>query len=272
MKSARIHKIKCAEDEYFLQEIPSPANIQSFFAFSLPKAGSTLLNSMLQDCCVEAAIPVISPYSTAFTNGIVTNSIGNNLDDILYPKGYAYLGFRHFLPYQSNFDFSAVPILLLVRDPRDMLTSLYFSVRYSHVLPEKKGSAYRKLKVERDRIASVGIDSFVLSVADKYVGIYAGYIEKLLQYKNVHVFRYEDVIFDKYNWLYTMLRLVDIGLLESEVIRIATKHDIRPEVENVGSHVRQVTPGNYKKHLSGVCVARLNTKFANALSVFGYSF
>lgn len=256
-----------------MQEVPSSsADIQSFFAFSLPKAGSTLLNSMLQDSCIESAVPVISPYSSAFTNGIVTNSIGNDLDDILFSRGYAYLGFRHFVPYASKFDFSSVPILLLVRDPRDMLTSLYFSVKYSHVLPEKKGSAFSKLQDERHRLMSTDIDSFVLSVVDKYVGIYDAYIRKLAGYDNVHVFRYEDVIFDKNNWLLDMLRLVNVEL-PAEIIRtIAAKHDIRPKGENVGAHIRQVTPGNYKKHLSDSCVARLNDKFANVLRTFDYSF
>ena len=272
MNLTGMHKIRCANEEFFMQEVPAPADIQSFFAFSLPKAGSTLLNAMLQDCCIESSIPVISPYSSAFTNGIVTNSIGKDLDSILFTRGYAYLGFRHFVPYSSDFHFSSVPIFLLVRDPRDMLTSLYFSVKFSHVLPEKKGSAFSKLQGERKRLKNIDINSFVLSVVDKYVEIYDVYIRKLVEYDNVHVFRYEDVIFDKFNWLFDMLRLVDIEIPEETIRTVATKHDIRPSTENMGAHIRQVTPENYKKHLSDACVARLNSKFANVLRVFDYSF
>jgi len=265
------HKIRCSGEEYFMQVVPEPADVQSFFAFSLPKAGSTLLNAMLQDVCIECSVPVISPYSSAFSNGILTNSIGSDLDHILFQRGYAYLGFRHFLPYDSSFDFSSIPVILLVRDPRDMLTSLYFSIKYSHALPDKKGSAFSKLKGERHRAASIGIDEFVLSVEEKYVGIYQEYMQKLIGMKNVHVFRYEDIIFDKFNWLFNMLEIVGLDLSSDSIQEIASKHDIRPQEENVGSHIRQVTPGNYKKHLSVSCINKLNTAFTNVLKIFDYS-
>jgi len=51
---------------------------------------------------------------------------------------------------------------------------------------------------------------------------------------------------------------------------IANRYDVRPTEERPNEHIRQVTPGNYKAHLSTSACRRLATIFGDVFEAFGY--
>lgn len=264
-------KIKCTTGESFELRVPPPGGNKSFFAFSLPKAGSTLLEKVMTDVCAKKSIPVISPCQVAFQLGLNPTTMTDDLEQVFHKQGYGYLGFRHYLPFDSvMFDMNEANHLLLVRDPRDMLTSLYFSMKFSHTIPKAEGRATKVMVKARQSLEEKTIDNFVLERSEGIMKIYRRYIYRLIPLDNVKVYRYEDIIFDKVTWVKSMLDFIGEELPEKDVISIAKKHDLRPSEENPLLHVRQVTPGNYKKHLAEETIDRLNETFTNVLNHFSY--
>jgi hypothetical protein len=124
----------------FSFSIPGSCDRPSFFIFSLPKAGSTLLMQMITDVCLLQNIPIVDLATEIFNRGIQPGMLKDDINAIWNEKGYAYLGFRSFFP-AINFDFARTKNILLVRDPRDMVVSLYFSLKYSHVEPSEDAGA-----------------------------------------------------------------------------------------------------------------------------------
>ena len=51
--------LKTVKGREFVFSIPEPADVNSFFIFSLPKAGSTLLMKIMIDVCKTLRIPMI---------------------------------------------------------------------------------------------------------------------------------------------------------------------------------------------------------------------
>jgi hypothetical protein len=276
VKNAREVKIESIEigtspPKSFYLALPQPGPLPSFFAFSLPKAGSVLLNNILADVCAEWGMPAVSIHEEAFKRGISPLHLGAaGLRECLFENGYAYLGFRSFLPRGLEVDLNQTKKILLVRDPRDMLVSLYFSIKISHDIPNAKTDFTDQMRKRREDARNQDIETFVKLNSEKVLVRYKEYMDFLLPLKNVRVFRYEDVIFEKYRWLEEMIDFLG-GSLKKEVVKeIAQRHDIFPSSENPQQHIRQVSPGNFNKHLSKNTISYLNAKLEPVLSVFQY--
>ncbi len=265
-----IYKISCTTGESFDIDLPEPAEMGSFFAFSLHKAGSTLMFAMLEEYCYQVGVPTINPFGTAWLNGIRSNSIDMSIEDIFKTKGYGYLGFRFFFTFESSFDFSLVRKVLLVRDPRDILTSLYFSVSYSHPKPKIEGDVSKYLEETRNLALKMDINQFVLERADAIRAKFERYSSALTS-ENLRIYRYEDVIFQKADWLSDIISYFELPVHMDLIRAIADKNDIRPEKEDPTMHIRQVAPGNYKKHLSDRTTELLNEIFFSILDRYNYS-
>lgn len=248
-------------------QLGPPASINSFFVFSLHKAGSTLLNEMLTAVCRQLAIPVFSPESEEFRNGAMLGTLDDSVCQWFVPKGYCFAGFRSFPNYLEGFDLTSFKKILLIRDPRDMLVSHYFSQKFSHHLPP--GELGAKLQAIRSSLNQKTIDQYALESAAEVKHKYARYQQAVFD-ENLKLYRYEDVIFSKRKWLASVLEFVGIELPSAASDRIADGQDFRPAVEDLGRHVRQVTPGDHINKLQPETILKLNEIFADELARFGY--
>jgi hypothetical protein len=264
-------KIETINGEEIEIAVPKPADIKSFFLFSLMKAGSALLNNLFFSVCNEKSIPVIQIDQAIWKESITFNQLNSSTDAALYEAGYAYTGFRIFIPWDTNFDFTKVKSILLIRDPRDMLVSRYFSLKYSHNVPKKQGIAREGYLKERELLSNITIDDYLLKKPRIYLKHFHTYEEKLLINKQTKLYRYEDVISKKREWLTDMLNFLNIELPQEKIFQIADRHDIRPDKEDKHAHIRQVTPGNYKKHLKQKTINKLNKIYSEILSRYGYT-
>lgn len=251
----------------FAFSVPEPADINSFFIFSLPKSGSTLLMNIVADVCKMQKIPSVDLHSRLFQLGIQPPELGDDINCIWQEKGYAYTGFRMFFP-QMTFDFSKTKNILLVRDPRDILVSHYFSMKYSHVVPRLKGKDHPVTR-QREALQDSNIDRTVLNMAPVYKNYFLNYM-KHLSTESTRVYRYEDIIFRKTEWIVDMLDYLNIEIPMRKIKSIADKHDIRPDKEDPKKHIRQVTPGNYKIHLSKTTIEKLDDLFYPVMHYFHY--
>ncbi|MEQ9301131.1 MAG: sulfotransferase domain-containing protein [Cyclobacteriaceae bacterium] len=250
---------------HFLIELPKPSLIESFFVFSLVKAGSTLINNIVKEICDHNRISTISIYDQAFIQGIRTRNVPSAVKRIILDRGYGYLGFRHYFPFNDPPDLSRNKKILLVRDPRDILVSLYFSNYFSHVVPKEGEARQAFIRLRTESITS--IDSFVLQKAESLLSEYKVYLQQIAQ-PLWKIYKYEDIIYQKRTWVEDLAQYLDLEMNDDLLRNILRNYDIFPAVEDQNSHIRQVHPGNFKKHLKHETISNLDYKFHDILKSF----
>src|SRR5690606_1703897 len=106
------------------RQMPVPGDFPACFAFSIHKAGSSLMHSMIAAACKQAHIPAISIPDILFLEGLLEKDwerdqgITHALTD-----GRVYIGFRAMpsLLKGAESPLHGRKSVLLVRDPRDAL-------------------------------------------------------------------------------------------------------------------------------------------------------
>lgn len=260
------------EGDPYQVRVPAAADIASFFVFSFPRAGSTLLDRILRVLCDGSGIPYLTIADDAFAAGVQTARIGSSVETLFCERGFGYLGFRYFFPFDPSFDFTRVKKVLLVRDPRDMLVSLYFSMRHSHAIP-KRGLASGRMQGRRDLAQASDIDHYVAHHAELDAKFYKRAVERYRRYlfdDRLRLYHYEQVVFDKAAWVRDLVDYLSIPASRRLVQQVVRENDIFPKREDPQAHIRQVRPGNYRRHLNGDSIALLNDWFADELEFFGY--
>ena len=260
--------VKASDGTEVAFEIGPAANIDSFFVFSMHKTGSTLLNQMLADVCQIANVPLFCPEMIEFRNGLPLGDLDLSVQSRFRQRGYCFSGFRTFPKYLEDFDLKQMRKIFLIRDPRDMVVSRYFSAKISH--PIAKGELGEKMKKLREQVASKGVDEYSLWYSKVISFQFTDYARNIFD-SNVKIFRYEDVIFEKRKWLTDTLDYAGIDILESQIHEIADKYDIVPDVEDETKHIRRVTPGDHKIKLKPETIEQLNNTFADMLRRFNYN-
>lgn len=223
-------------------------------------------DNIIEDLCAYFEIPMISVAKTAFKQGIEEGSFTADICDIFKRTGYCYYGFRYLPRYLQDFDLSSFKKLLLIRDPRDILVSHYYSMKKSHTIPS--GEVGKKLLKLRDELVQVPIDDYVIEKAPSFNNILYNYSK--LERQNLRLFRYEDIVFNKSQWVRDILKFLNLEMPDDKVEAIAAKYDVFPSAEDESAHIRKVTPGDYKEKLMPETVARLNDCFRSMLEAYNY--
>jgi hypothetical protein len=249
------------------------------FAFSIHKAGSTLFYNLLrramdraQELGIANRMRYVSIPDNLFNSGVPEkvlmepdfpqkHKLTFDEDNTLYG------GFR-FVPAFANDAFLAGKrTMVLVRDPRDALTSLYYSVKKSHRVPV--GEAGTRMENARAQALAMGVDEFILFTVRQ--NQWSTRFARLGEIRNMgKAWRYEDVVFDKARWLDEILAYLDMDLPASIRAEIVSAEDIRPDQENAESHIRQVAPGDHKRKLKAETIEELNRVFRSTFDAWGY--
>lgn len=242
------------------------------FAFSIHKAGSSLMNAMIEGVCRKASVPFADLPNVFFREGIFDaewREDGELLD--LFQDGRVYSGFRYLPQLFEGSDFvQRRKSVLLVRDPRDALVSQYFSFagpNPSHGMPAKN---QEKVAAVRRRNTDIDIDTYVLKMADVHLEKLRYYRDRL-DFDNVLLRRYEQAYYDKKSFLADVFAHFGIAVDAGIVSEVAAAHDIRPTEEQTGKHIRKGTPGDHREKLKPQTVEQLNEKFAPIGTWYGYT-
>lgn len=252
--------------------MPEPGTGPSAFLVSLPKAGSTLFYRLMTPISNRAGLPYYSFPNELHSAGVPFSDITEGLADMFAPTGYTYGGFRGFDRTMTLPDYADGRTVLLVRDPRDMLTSLYFSEAKSHVAPGTSASdaLLKQFEQRRERALAMSIDEFVLQRSAGLAASYESVIEAIGD-KRHKLFRYEDVIFDKPRWVAETLDYLKLTAPPKLVANVIEKNDIRPSSEDQAQHIRKVAPGDHREKLRPETIAELDGRFAALMERFGYA-
>lgn len=242
------------------------------FAFSIHKAGSSLMHSMIQGVCRAAAIPAANIPDLMFLEGVDERTWRHDPRLLsLISDGRVYYGFRSFPEFLLAPD-SLLPrckSVLLVRDPRDALVSQYFSFggkHFSHALPKENAD---RIMHESQKTEHLDIDTYVLKSAPVHLAKLHSYASNL-NFASTLVRRYEDIYFDKHTFLREIFDYFGILVPAKILDRVATQRDIRPETEDPGKHIRKGLPGDHREKLLPRTISRLNEIFAETCRRYGY--
>ncbi len=157
-------------------------------------------------------------------------------------------------------------IVLHLRDPRDVLVSLYYAFAYSHADIED---------ADRAAAQTMGVDQFVLQRATVYAKRYEEYA-RMTKRHSVQMVRYEELISDPQIWLKKFLAPFALNNenasdVEARIAKILDNEVTIPPTENIYSHVRQVAQDDHKRKLKPETIAALDELFTPACNQLGIS-
>ena len=212
----------------------------------------------------------------------------------LRPFRYRQLGLReaHFdqaLPastiaihlYVDYVTYAAIPkpeslkTFFILRDPRDIVVSWYFSAKYSH----KPVYPIPELRRNLDQLDMQGGLKYLIDAWDGF-GLFdaqRSWMARGQTDENVKVFRFEDFSADNRLFLWDLLEYLDITLPEQEFEALYDRHKFsqlakgrQQGVENTQSHFRKGISGDWKNHFDEPVTAYFQEVTGDLLEVLGY--
>ncbi|MEX6633483.1 sulfotransferase domain-containing protein [Hyphococcus lacteus] len=152
--------------------------------------------------------------------------------------------------------------ILHLRDPRDVLVSMFFSYVYSHPGVDEE---WRQRQIER------GVDEFVRSESKSLIKRYDLYANEYLSLPNLTFLRYEEFIADRPSWLEKLLNGLGVKDGLKRYRRLANDNPAaKVKREDKTRHIRKATPGDFREKLSPETIARLNSDWSDILKTLGY--
>ncbi len=244
------------------------------FVLGVRKCGTSLLSMLLKQLAKLNNRPMIELSHRFFVGNVreVDWTHDRALREAIHP-GHLYGTFRLFPRGLAGFEpFDQAPKLLIVRDPRDALVSEYFSMAYSHPIPEGgagEGGASGMLRELRLRTQRRDIDSSVILQAPNLLRAFEGFREALEAPGTVLV-KYEDYIFRKRELVRLLAEMFNLAVSTAELEEMMGWADQRPAAEDPRAFVRKVTPGDHREKLRPETIAQLDEMLAPAMELYGY--
>lgn len=233
--------------------------------FTVHKAASMFIYKICHDLCKECGLNYYSVNHNKY-NRYYFDTEETDLCDITNWKNrtgcFAPLRYYFNVPEELN-----ARIILHLRDPRDVLVSLYFSEAYSHNVFR---GVFDLNRTERNEIINKGIDQYVLDYADLFNIRYTEY-RKLLARPGSLFVKYEDLVLNFPFWLEEIAKGFTVDSREF-IHRMIEKYQGEFEVkkENIHAHKRKIVPGDYKEKLTPETIGKLNEFFSDNLKKYNY--
>ncbi|MFO7944179.1 MAG: sulfotransferase domain-containing protein [Anaerolineales bacterium] len=245
----------------------------SIIHFSLNKAATQFTKKVLKKAAIEnGMVPVhINEYAFFTKFPYLTGMDEKEMFDyahIFKPKGYMYSAFGGYVP--GIMDLEKYKVILMVRDPRDILVSWYYSIAFSHSIPPQTSNRHQEYIDHRASAQKMTIDEHVISQSDRVFNIFNRYKNSLCEpYPEIHLTSYEKMTSDFKGWLTGLLNACELDVsdqLLSELIEY--NQSVQPKGENKFKHIRKGEPGDYADKLQLETIDYLNQKFAPIFDAF----
>ncbi len=207
-----------------------------------------------------------------FGNGISIDALLFDIEQIFLPKGYCYSGFRIVPPNMvAVLTQLSGKKILMVRDPRDMLVSRYYSQKFSHPFPEA-GTLQFSAQVNALRDATLdSIDRFCIFSVELYLRAFRDY-QAFLDDSSVKIVKYEDVVFDKLSLARKIRDWFSLDIPCARLNELVEPFNVLPAEDRPHEHIRQVHPGDHKRKLQPETIEVLNATLEKFIRRFDYSF
>ena len=255
---------------------------RNVIAYTTHKAGSMVLHRVLKDICELNRICYYSPNESKTMLPFDRIFAGR---DFIAKKRGCFGPIRFFVPTKAVEEAS---VILHLRDPRDVLVSMFYSYCFMHAGEIEAHTGYRK------EVAEAGIDRFVLDMVGapfyeyrgdygigsrykKHVGTvldrYERYLTEVLGRPNATVVSYEEMVLAFPAWLEKIVGAFDLPDPGETRAVVTARHanSVAAGEEDVWSHKRKVTPGDHREKLQPETIRELDQVFATVLEKLGYS-
>lgn len=241
----------------------SSVKSSSIVFYTIRKSASQLIDDiLLQLAAYTHHIHIRLGHFAYLTAQINNIDPGQLLKRIAYPQGYIYGPIRIFQPIEKIEQYNVV---LLLRDPRDVLVSEYYSIRNTHVMYDLDFIRKRKLAHR------LSIDEYVKQDANLFLKHYEEYIKELLDKPYVLFCKYEDMIVDFDAFLTKVSQHCKLSISEDQKKELLKLGSVKlPEKENQKQHIRKGKPGDHKEKLKPETIHWLNEKFKTVLERLNY--
>jgi Sulfotransferase domain len=249
----------------------SSSTHQSIIFYSTAKGGSTYVSDLLRQLVEDVEITPINFSDYCWQMGESMDAIKNKVvsNQGFKPVGYCYGCFRDIRLWTIP-ELDRYKILLVLRDPRDVMTSLYFSIAVSHKIPTLNQHSRKKMLLFKITALKMNIDDYVLESIPRFLEKYQDYIHYLYGKPNVVFLTYEEMVGHFGVWLDKVITGLELDVSPQLVDRIKSEANFTVDREDIYSHKRQVQPGDHKRKLKPETIEILNDRFAEVLETLGY--
>lgn len=248
----------------------------SILHFSVNKSATQYVKDLLGKVGAENGLTSAHLHGYAFDSDLpffdhLSSEEFQKYKHVFHPRGYVYSVFGGAIDGIPNLE--EYRTVLMVRDPRDVLTSMYYSMAYSHVLPDAGGNKQEDFVTRRKHTREISIDEFVLENAEHERQVYQRYTDLMVRRQaGIYLTRYEEMTdnFDK--WFTSLLTYCQFEIsekLKKSLYEEAAK--IRPAKEDIHAHVRQGRPGDHQNKLRPDTIKKLNEIFIQVLKDLDYA-
>jgi lipopolysaccharide transport system ATP-binding protein len=173
--------------------------------------------------------------------------------------------------FDAHPELSSALRFVMIRDLRDTLVSLYFSIKISHPL-----DAEGKRQRERETLQSLSEEDGLLHLMETQLGG-AAEVQSSWLGRDELLYRYEDLLPRDYTLLRELLlERFRLPITEKALRRAIGKYSFEALYkrklgeENTASHGRQGAPGNWRKHFTPRVAEAFAQRFGQLLIDTGY--
>lgn len=239
---------------------------KSILFFTTHKCASTFTPKVLLEVARQRRLKTINLTGFLWhtTNEEVYDALSEREGQVFSPRGYCYSPLRKFV---SISDIEAYSSLLILRDPRDVLVSGYFSMVKTHELPLHPIRRRRFLE-ERRQISRLSIDEYAIEYADQLGERYRELLSNVLACKDSKFLTYESMITDFQRWIGDLEGFFGVQFKPEQ--KEGWAREVSPPLGEHMKHRRKVTPGDYMHKLAPETIEILDSKFDDLLSHFSY--
>ena len=226
--------------------------------FTMHRSGSCFLSKLAKDLTNKKKYNYVKNFNKCHQNNKKNVIVLRNYSNDVNPKNNS--------------------IIMNLRDPRDVLVSMYFSYCFFHKGKIKPNTGKRK------KIAKQGINKFALGISKSNNYVTGGYgtgtifgktvLERYEEYlnfvnnNNVIFVKYEEMVTDFENWLSKIVKPFKF-YKEDKIIKSLSKKYKKEFVlkreEDITRHRRKMTPGDFRTKLTKKTIIKLNKLYKGIL-------
>jgi hypothetical protein len=237
----------------------------SIIFFTVHKCVSSYVKRIIKLLAEDSGMIHID-FESYFKN--LKNSNSEKFSDKIFMKtvfknqGYYYGSFKTYRDIPNLEDYK---IVLMLRDPRDILVSEYLSMSSKNSLHYLGGNKIRQ------KNTFISIDDYVLKSAEILKQVFETYCSKFIGKDNVYFFQYKDMLFNYDIWIEKLSKHIDLNVNYKLIQSIKHSDNFSKNLENEYIYKTILNPGEYKSKLKKSTIKKLNNIFAKSDSKSDYN-
>ena len=231
--------------------------------FTVRKCASTMMRHLLADVarCHMRLTPLnlVAYLWDATGETDVYDYLNANAQRLFRERGICYAPLRRYVDVSHLCE---ARVIAMLRDPRDVVVSAYYSDRFSHRAPANRERKER-FDARRDIMGGIAFEEWIRQEALKTRDIYARFRQHL---NRKQVLTYEEMWTDFDGWLSRLGECLKVGFTKSDHARYRSLSGVDDLTrDDPLSHRRKGTPGDFRSKLSKPLADELTELFAEEL-------